>query len=87
MLFSSTRIALELSKVSHNHGVSFHSQKLSSHAHLLFAGLDDVLSRLEQVEQRPSLLFINWVTPATQMSMKVTWVSPGEEDGPKGLTK
>ena len=32
--------------------VSFHLPNY--HAHFLFTGLDDVLSRLEQVEQRPS---------------------------------
>ena len=30
------------------------SQSVSFHAHLLFIGLDDILSRLEQVELRPS---------------------------------
>ena len=38
----------------HTHGVSFRSQNTSFHAHLLFTGLDDVLSRLELVEQSSS---------------------------------
>ena len=54
---------------------------------MLFTGLDEVLSQLERVEQRPTVLFLDWVTQATQAAMRVTCVSPGEECGPKGLTK
>ena len=38
----------------HTHSVSWYSQVFSFHARLLFTGLDDFLSQLEQVEQRPS---------------------------------
>ena len=38
----------------HTHGVSCDSQNISFHAHSLFTGWDDVLSRLEQAEQTPS---------------------------------
>ena len=34
--------------------MTFVSIRQIFHAHLLFTGLDDVLSRLEQVEQQPS---------------------------------
>ena len=33
------------------------------------------------------VLFLDWVTPATQAAKRVTCVSPGEECGPEGLTK
>ena len=46
-------------------------------ADLLFTGLDDVLSRLEQVEQRPSVLFFGWGIALTRVVMKVMLVSHG----------
>ena len=42
----------------HPHCVSCYSQHNSSQSHLLFTGLNDVSSRLEQVEQGPSLVVL-----------------------------
>ena len=33
------------------------------------------------------VLFVAWVTPVIPAAMKVTWVSPGGDCGPKGFTK
>ena len=52
-MFSFLRVVCSSAKSSaQTHDMSILCQIL--HAHLLFTGLDDVLSRLEQVEQRPS---------------------------------
>ena len=52
-MFSSLRVVCSSAKFpAQTHDISFLCHIL--HAHLLFTGLDDVLSRLEQVEQRPS---------------------------------
>ena len=59
------------------------------HADLLFKGLDDVLSRLEQVEQRPSraLPRLGDMIPLTQVVMRVMLVSHGGGYVPRKRTK
>ena len=57
------------------------------HAHLLFTGLDDALSRLEQESRGRPVLFLCWATPATQTPMRVTSVIPVNDCVPKGHTK
>ena len=56
MLFSFPRFVCSSAKfLSHTHAVSFLSiHKIFLSRTILFTGLDDVSSQLEQVEQRPS---------------------------------
>ena len=73
--------------VPYPHGVSCFLQKFFSHATFLFTGLDDVLSRLVKVEQRPSLVVHDSVTPAIHAAIRVTWVSFGKKCCPNELIR
>ena len=73
--------------VSHPHGLCCYSKKISFQAHSLFTGLNDVLIRLEKVEQRPSRVVPRLGDPGSTGGKEGHVGEPGGECGLNGLIR